>query len=101
VRRQIVRLARDGEPSLEKVAEALHVSPRTLRRRLQERDRQFRTLRDDTLRRLAEDHLRDPRLQLAEVALLLGYSEQSAFTRAFRRWTGETPAAFRKRPRAG
>jgi AraC-like DNA-binding protein len=100
VRRQIASLAREGEPCLERVAESLHLSPRTLRRRLQERNRQFRDLHDETLCRIAEGHLRDPRLQLAEVALLLGYSEQSAFTRAFRRWTGTTPAAFRRGSRS-
>lgn len=96
VRRHIARLARESEPSLEQVADALHLSSRTLRRRLDERGTPFRSLLDSTLRRIAEDYLRDSRLQLAEVALLLGYSEQSAFNRAFRRWTGTTPAAFRK-----
>ena len=47
--------------------------------------------------RLAIDHLNDPRLTLAEVAWLLGYSEHSAFTRAFRRWTGESPQQWRSR----
>ena len=97
VRQQIVRLAREGEPSLERVAQQLHLSPRTLRRRLRDRQRHFRGLLDSTLQRMAEDYLRDQRLQLVEVALLLGYSDQSAFTRAFRRWCGETPAAWRLR----
>ena len=97
VRRCVARLTREGEPSLERVANEIHVSPRTLHRRLEERGRNFRVVRDDTRRLLADDYLSDPRLQLSEIAQLLGYSEQSAFTRAYRRWTGKTPAAMRRR----
>ena len=96
VRRAVAASARESEVSLERVASALHTSPRTLHRRLEALDLGFRELRDDTRRRLAEQHLADPGMGIAEVALLLGYSEQSAFTRAFRRWTGDTPRAFRK-----
>jgi AraC-like DNA-binding protein len=96
VRRCIARLAREGEPSMERVANELHCSTRTLHRRLEERGSGFRALVDDTRRRLADDYLADPRLQLAEIALLLGYSEQSAFTRAYRRWTGRTPKMVRR-----
>ena len=95
VRRCIVRLSRDGEVDLERVAAELHTTPRTLHRRLEQRGRNFRGLREDTRRRLAEDYLRDPRLRLAEIAQLLGFSEQSAFSRSFRRWTGETPKRWR------
>lgn len=56
----------------------------------------FRELRDDTRRRIAENYLKDPRLSLAEVAWILGYSEHSAFTRAFRRWTSQSPQAWRR-----
>lgn len=95
-RRCIARLAREGEPSMERVANELHCSPRTLHRRLEARGSSFRALVDDTRRHLADDYLADPRLRLAEIALLLGYSEQSAFTRAYRRWTGRTPKAMRR-----
>lgn len=96
VRRCIVRLSREGEVSLQRIAAELHTTPRTLHRRLEQRGRNFRSLREDTRRRLAEDYLRDPRLRLAEIAQLLGYSEQSAFSRSFRRWTGETPRRWRE-----
>lgn len=96
VRRAVASLAREGEISLERVAASLHTSPRTLHRRLEALSLGFRALRDDTRRRLAEQHLADRGIGIAEVALLLGYSEQSAFTRAFGRWTGQTPLAFRK-----
>ncbi|MFU5003740.1 AraC family transcriptional regulator [Pseudomonas paraeruginosa] len=95
LRQAIARLARSGEISIERVAGDMHMTSRTLHRRLACMGLQFRTLRDDTLRRLAEDYLRDLRLSLGEVSWLLGYSEHSAFTRAFRRWTGQSPQQWR------
>ena len=83
------------EPSLEQAAEVMHISARTLHRRLAERDLQFRAVLDELRCQLARKYLQDQRLQLTEIADLLGYSEQSAFTRAFRRWTGITPHAYR------
>jgi AraC-like DNA-binding protein len=97
VRRCIARRIREGEPTLQAVAAELHTTARTLHRRLERRGHNFRSLREDTRRRLAEDYLRDPRLQLADIAQLLGFSEQSAFSRSFRRWTGRSPGAWRKR----
>lgn len=102
VRRCIAGLLREGEPSLERVAGELNLSPRTLRRRLEDRGHRFRALRDDTLRRLALAYLADPRLTLAEIAQLLGFSEQSAFGRSFQRWMGSSPGSYRRRlPDAG
>ena len=97
VRRCIVSLLQEGEPTLERVAARLHLSARTLHRRLAERRLRFRELLDATRRELAESYLQDGRLSLAEVALLLGYAEQSPFTHAFKRWTGSTPFDWRKR----
>jgi AraC-like DNA-binding protein len=99
VRRCIARLIREGEPELELVANELHVSPRTLHRRLEAGGVNFRELRENIRHRLAQHYLADPRLQLAEIAQLLGYSEQSAFTRAFRRWCGQTPHRYRRQLR--
>ena len=95
VRRAVMRAAPDGEPSLERVAAELSLSPRVLYRRLASENLSFRTLRDAALRVLAEKYLADQRLSLPEVALLIGYSEQSAFTRAFKRWTGRAPSHAR------
>ena len=100
-RRLLVPLIRDGDASLASLARALHTSSRTLQRRLAEQGVGFQALLDDTRRHLAEAHLRDSRLDLAEIALLLGYSEQSAFTRAFRSWTGQAPAQWRRAQRQG
>lgn len=95
IRRCIIQLLREGDPSLERVAEKMNTSPRTLRRRLEEKDQNFRAILEDTRCRLAEEYLSDPRLQLSEIAALLGYAEQSPFQRAFRRWKGQTPQGWR------
>jgi AraC-like DNA-binding protein len=78
------------------VARALAVSPRTLQRRLESRGTTFGELRDATRLQQAMQHLRDPRIAIKEIAGLLGFSEPSTFYRAFRRWTGATPAHFRR-----
>jgi AraC-like DNA-binding protein len=87
----------DGAPSLEKVAGGLKMSARTLQRRLGAHDLQFSALVDETRRELAEDHLAHSNLALAEVAFVLGYADLATFIRAFKRWTGQTPKAFRER----
>ena len=95
IRQSLPRLMLNGEPELGAVARELGLSARTLRRRLHEQGLNFRALLDDTRRRLAQDYLAGGQLALAEVALLLGYSEQSAFNRATLRWTGMTPRRWR------
>lgn len=83
-------------PTLETAATRLAVSPRTLRRRLQEEGTTFQDVLDETRCELAKRHLGDDRLALGEVAFLLGFSEPSAFHRAFKRWTGQTPLSYRR-----
>lgn len=95
-RQVITHLTRQGVPELEQVARELRLSPRVFYRRLAQQGLQFRDLREATLRQLAELHLRDARLSLGEVGALLGYSEQSAFSRAFQRWAGVSPMQWRK-----
>ncbi len=87
---------RKGETGLEHVAARLHVSSRTLQRRLSEHGTSYQELLDDVRVRLARAYLKDARLGVAEVAYLLGYSELRAFDRAFRRWTGLSPREFRR-----
>jgi AraC-like DNA-binding protein len=96
-RRVVRQLAPLGMPELAQVAAELRLSPRVFYRRLAARGQQFRELRDDALRELAELHLADARLSLADVSELLGYTEQSAFSRAFKRWSGDSPLAWRRR----
>lgn len=89
------------EPSLAAVARRVGLSRRSLQRRLQEAGTPFGRLVDAVRRERAEAFLRAPDVSIAEVSWLLGFSEQSAFTRAFRRWTGEPPAGWRDRQRGG
>jgi AraC-like DNA-binding protein len=86
--------------SLEALARQLAMSPRTLRRRLGEQGVTYSALLDQVRRDLAAQHLRDRRLSVGEIAFALGYSEPATFHRAFRRWTGVTPAAYRAGHRA-
>jgi AraC-like DNA-binding protein len=88
-----------GTASEQETARRLGMTQRTLRRRLAEEGLTFRTLRRDLLRTRAERLLADDRLPLAEIAYLLGYSEPATFHRAFRSWTGKTPAAWRRERR--
>lgn len=91
-----LRLA-SGRCTLAHAAQDLNVAPRTLQRRLDQASLSFREVLDDVRRSHAERLLRDPRVSLAEAAFLLGYSEQSPFQHAFRRWSGESPGAYRRR----
>ena len=91
----------DGEVSVDKVATAMHQSTRTLQRRLAERNLTWQHMLDNTRMQLARQYLNDRALSVAEIAVLLGFSEQSAFTRAFKRWTGQTPLSFRQQGAAG
>ena len=96
VRRAVSRALSEGVPKRADVARRLAISERTLHRRLAERGLSFKEQVDATRRELAETMLRKSDYTLADVAFLTGFSEQSAFQRAFKRWTGRTPAAYRK-----
>jgi AraC-like DNA-binding protein len=92
--RTIAALLRGGEAALETLASRLAMSPRTLQRRLADEGVSLRVLAEDA-RRARAGALLEGGASIAEVAYTLGYSEPSAFHRAFRRWTGQTPEAFR------
>lgn len=96
VRKAIVAALREGEPDIEKISAKLACSSRTLQRRLQQAGTSFRAELNLVRHELAVSYLRDPRLQIVDIALLLGYSEHSAFTRAFRERTGITPQQARQ-----
>ena len=85
----------DGEFSEEDLARDLHMSRRSLQRRLAEAEATYQSLVDETRRDMALRYLEDPDQSATDVAFLLGYSRQSAFTRAFRRWTGMSPSKYR------
>ncbi len=81
---------------LEQLAAQLALSPRTLQRRLREAGLSFSQLVDETRQQLVLHYLRDPALELADIAFLVGFSEAGSLARAFRRWTGQTPAEYRR-----
>ncbi len=95
VRNLIAEEFRGGEASLERVADRLGLTPRTLQRKLQELGTSYNDVLDQLRRQLAIRYLREPRMAICEVAYLLGFSESSSFHRAFKRWTGLTPKDFR------
>ena len=84
-----------GEPSQKKIAEALHMSPRNFQRKLAEEGTSYTGLLSDTRRDLALSYVRDASYTLGEITYLLGFSDASSFNRAFKRWTGQSPSAFR------
>ena len=96
VRRALRGALSSADAQLETVARTLGLTPRSLQRRLKDEGVAFGTLRDETRQRLA-DHYLGQGLSLAEISFLLGFSEPSAFFRAFKRWTGLTPLEHRAR----
>ena len=86
-----------GESPERDIAKALNMSRRTLQRKLADADLTYPRLVDDTRRDLALRYIEDPAKSVTEITFLLGFSGQSAFTRAFRRWTGQSPTAFREK----
>jgi AraC-like DNA-binding protein len=88
------RLA-SGDAPVEDIARTLHMSPRTLQRKLADADLTYQRLVDETRRDLALRYIEEPGKSITEITFLLGFSGQSAFTRAFRRWTGKAPSEYR------
>ncbi|GAA4415770.1 hypothetical protein GCM10023089_36920 [Quisquiliibacterium transsilvanicum] len=96
VRRRIAEGLANGPVTLSAIAGRLHLSERSLQRRLDDEGTRFADLVDEVRRELAMRYIADERLALGEVAYLLGFAEPSPFHRAFKRWTGTTPAAARR-----
>jgi AraC-like DNA-binding protein len=94
VRATILSMLPLGGLTADAVAAQLSLSNRTLRRRLQEEDTSYQEILDDVRAELASRYLTKEKRGIDEVAFLLGFSDPSAFTKAFRRWTGQTPADF-------
>jgi AraC-like DNA-binding protein len=87
-------------PSVEKVAEAMRLSPRTLQRRLTEQETSYQKLLDDMRDHTARRLLIDTDLDAGEIAFLPGFDELNSFTRAFHGWEGATPTRWRQSQRA-
>ena len=85
----------DGEPNRDALADRLHMSERTLARRLRDKGLSFRALLDGVRKELGLGYMHESRYAVTDVAYLLGFSDQSNFARSFRRWTGLTPSKYR------
>jgi AraC-like DNA-binding protein len=99
--RENVRVAIDKRerPTRAYIAKQMGIGERTLGRRLEEEGNSFRTLVDDTRCKLALSMLRADELSVSEIAHVIGFQDSTSFTKAFRRWTGESPSARRERLR--
>jgi AraC-like DNA-binding protein len=94
-REVIIRRLPDGEPRRDEIAGELHMSERTLQRRLEEESTSYIQLLDGTRRELAEQYLGRLHLSLAQAAYLLGFADQSSFFRACKRWFDVSPGQYR------
>ncbi len=83
-------------PLLEDVAALMHITPRTLQRKLQEENTSFRALEDEIKKEIAVNLLSNPSISVTDIAYKLGYADRSSFQRAFKQWTGKTPGDYWK-----
>jgi len=96
LRDTIIRCLHEGQSDAGIVASQLNISARTLHRRLKDKQRVYRDVLKDIRKSMALNYLSDNKLTLAEVALMLGYSEQSTFSRAFSSWYGKAPLQYKR-----
>lgn len=83
-------------PDFQVICEKLNMTPQTLRRRLKEGNTSYQEIKDSIRKDASIYYLSKPDLSIDEIAMLMGFSEASSFHRAFKKWTGKTPSAFRK-----
>lgn len=95
VRAAVANVLSEGVPTLSLIAAKLNMGSRTLQRRLAEQGHSFQSVVDKARKDLAQRLLRETDYSLAEVSFLTGFAEQSGFTRAFKRWAGQTPRSYR------
>ncbi|HHQ14630.1 MAG TPA: AraC family transcriptional regulator [Chromatiales bacterium] len=95
VRKLLVEMLPSGTATETAIAQRMHRSTSTLQRQLHAEGTNFKQLREETRRALAEEYIREHALSLSQIAYLLGFSDQSNFSRAFRRWTGMAPREYR------
>lgn len=97
VRTRLVEVMPSGRLSEEAIARSLHLSIRSLQRRLKQEGTTFKFLVEDTRKALAHSYIRDKHTSIGEITYLLGYSDPANFSRAYKRWTGMTPTENRAR----
>lgn len=86
---------KNGPPGFSEIAESLHMSESSLRRRLLKENTSFQVLKDEVRCAKAIEHLRNDDMKIHELSDLLGYTEPSSFVRSFRNWTGVTPKVYK------
>ena len=97
VKRAIIEDLPSGTPNAEDIASRIFLSGRTLQRRLAAEKVSFRDLVAEVRQDLAVKYISDEMMPLAEISYMLGFSDASSFSRAFKRWTGEPPAIYREK----
>ncbi len=97
VNRKLIELLPSGSCTTERIAASLNMSVRSLSSKLSQAGTSYQQLLDGTRKRLAEDYLSQQELSVSEIAYLLGFTDASNFSRAFRRWSGQSPKDFRLR----
>jgi len=100
VRKKIMDFLPSGECSKDRVAEALSMSSATLQFKLAQNNTSFHQILDETRRELACAYLQQARRSVTEAAFMLGFTDASNFTRAFKRWTGVSPSEYRNAPQS-
>lgn len=95
VKSEIITLMKGEEPTLATVADRLAMGVRTLQLHLKEAGTSYQQLLDEARKELAVSHLREPNLSTTDISYLLGFAEPSVFFRSFKKWTGQTPGAYR------
>jgi AraC-like DNA-binding protein len=100
VRATIQKKLTGRRPKMQDIARELHISPRTLQRRLQDTGCNFQQVMEEARHQLARHFLTHSVLELSEAAYLLGYEDSSSFVRAFRTWEGIPPSRWREAQRA-
>jgi len=96
VRSNLLAQLREGPPQLAKLTHQLHTTERTLRRRLQSAGTGYQQLLDEVRAQLAQEYMAQPHQDATTVAAHLGFTDPSTFYRAFKRWTGRTPAQYQR-----
>ena len=96
IRKRLRQLPPTAWPTAETLAHQLHLPTSTLRHRLQQEGQTLRTIKDALRRTLALELLANPTTSVGEISLTLGFTEPSAFHRAFKKWTSTSPAAYRR-----
>lgn len=99
VKAELIDLLPSGNVTQQDVAKALNVSLRTLQRRLADEGTSYTAVLDETRRELATQYIKRSHMPINQIGFLLGFSEPSNFSRAFRRWTGRAPGGYREADR--